>query len=49
MSLWIEKAGPVTKVYVKPGQKVAPGTKLYKGPHGGVYYIPGEVNEKEPI
>jgi len=49
MSLWIEKAGPVTKVYVRPGQKVTPGTKLYKGPHGGVYYIPHEVSEKEPV
>ncbi|MFA5137429.1 MAG: hypothetical protein WC489_08630, partial [Patescibacteria group bacterium] len=41
---WIKKAGPgPTKIYLKPGQKVAPGTKLYHGPRGGVYYIPGEI------
>lgn len=48
MSLYIEKAGPlIKKVYIKPGEKVAPGTKLYHGPHGGIYYIPGEREDQE--
>lgn len=36
------------KAYIRPGQKVAPGTKLYHGPHGGVYYIPGEEVSQQP-